>query len=85
MQLGRPGGSAAQGPMTAGQDEGNERSHPLRAVSAVLSAFIGIRKSSARDKDLASLKPVHVIVAGLIAAAVFVATIVTLVLVITSR
>jgi hypothetical protein len=65
------------------QDPGS--SHPLRAVAAVLSAFIGIRKSTARDKDLASLKPLHVIVAGLIAAAVFVATIVALVMLITSR
>jgi len=71
--------------MAAGEEEGGKRSSPLRAVSAVLSAFIGIRKSAARDKDLASLKPIHVIVAGLIAAAVFVATLVTLVLVITSR
>jgi hypothetical protein len=52
---------------------------PLRAVSAVLGAFIGIRKSSARDRDLASLRPAHVIVAGVIAAAIFVLTIVTIV------
>jgi hypothetical protein len=70
--------------MTVDEERGGKRSNPLRAVSAVLGAFIGIRKSAARDKDLASLKPIHVIVAGLIAAAVFVATIVTLVLVITS-
>jgi hypothetical protein len=70
--------------MAVGEEGRSKRSNPLRAVSAVLSAFIGIRKSTARDKDLASLKPIHVIVAGLIAAAVFVATIVTLVLVITS-
>jgi hypothetical protein len=49
----------------------------------VLGAFIGIRKSSARDRDLASLKPVHVIVAGVIAAAIFVLTIVTVVRLIT--
>ena len=70
--------------MAVGDEGRSKTSNPLRAVSAVLSAFIGIRKSTARDKDLASLKPIHVIVAGLIAAAVFVATIVTLVLVITS-
>jgi hypothetical protein len=70
--------------MAAGEEEqGGPKSSPLRAFSAVLGAFIGIRKSSARDRDLASLKPVHVIVAGLIAAAVFVVTIVTLVLLIT--
>lgn len=54
-------------------------SSPLRAVSAVLGAFIGIRKSSAGDRDLASLKPVHVIVAGVVAAALLVVIIVTLV------
>jgi hypothetical protein len=71
--------------MAAGEEERGKAGNPLRAVSAVLSAFIGIRKSAARDRDLASLNPVHVIVAGLIAAAVFVATIVTLVIWITSR
>ena len=66
-------------------DEGerNGRSSPLRAVSAVLGAFIGIRKSSARDRDLANLKPVHVIVVGVVAAALFVLTIVMLVKLIT--
>ena len=71
--------------MTMGEDEQRKASNPLRAVAAVLSAFIGIRKSSARDRDLANLKPVHVIVVGLIAAALFVAVLVTLVQVITSR
>ena len=56
---------------------------PLRAVSAVLGAFIGIRKNSARDKDLASIKPLHVVIAGVIAAAIFVLTIVTFVRLIT--
>jgi hypothetical protein len=59
------------------------RSSPLRAVSAVLSAFIGIRKSSARDRDMASVRPVHIIVAGVIAAAIFVLTLITLVRLIT--
>jgi hypothetical protein len=55
----------------------------LQAVSAVLGAFIGIRKSVDRDKDLASLKPVHAIVAGVIGAALFVFMIVMLVRLIT--
>ncbi len=69
----------------AGEQERGKTSNPLRAVAAVLSAFIGIRKRTARDQDLASLTPVHVIVAGLVAAALFVAALVTLVQVITSR
>jgi Protein of unknown function (DUF2970) len=71
--------------MAVGEDEQRKAGSPLRAVAAVLSAFIGIRKSAARDQDLASLKPVHVIVVGVVAAALFVALLVTLVQVITSR
>ena len=55
----------------------------LQAVSAVLGAFIGIRKGTDRDKDLANLKPVHVIVTGVIGAALFVFMIVMLVRLIT--
>lgn len=59
------------------------KSSPLRAVSAVLGAFIGIRKSSDRDGDIAGLKPAYVIVAAVIAAAIFVLTLITLVQLIT--
>jgi hypothetical protein len=65
------------------RDGGDKSPSALQAVSAVLGAFIGIRKSADRDKDLASLKPVHVIVAGLIGAALFVFMIVMLVKLIT--
>ena len=68
---------------SAQEGESARESSPLRAVSAVLGAFIGIRKSSARDKDLASLKPIHVIVAGVLGAALFVLIIVTVVSLIT--
>lgn len=68
-------------PGAQGQDE--RAGSPWRAIGAVLSAFIGIRKSAERDKDLASLRPVHVIVAGVIAAALFVLLIVTVVHLIT--
>jgi hypothetical protein len=62
---------------------GQPKPSALRAISAVLGAFIGIRKSSAGNRDLASLKPVHVIIAGIIGAALFVTIIVTLVRLIT--
>ena len=68
---------------SAQEGESARENSPLRAVSAVLGAFIGIRKSSARDKDLASLKPIHVIVAGVLGAALFVLIIVTVVSLIT--
>ncbi|MGC9162942.1 MAG: DUF2970 domain-containing protein [Thiomonas sp.] len=44
----------------------------LRALIAVLWSFAGIRKSSERSKDFQNARPEHIIVAGLIAAAVFV-------------
>jgi len=70
-------------PSEPGPEEQKRRSSPLQAVTAVLSAFIGIRKSSSRDRDLATVKPLHVVIAGVIAAAVFVITIVTVVRLIT--
>jgi hypothetical protein len=63
--------------------EPTRKPSPLRALSAVLGAFIGIRKSSERDRDLASLKPVYVILAGVLAAALFVLALVSLVHLIT--
>jgi ABC-type Zn2+ transport system substrate-binding protein/surface adhesin len=65
------------------RDGGEKMPSALQAVSAVLGAFIGIRKTADREKDLASLKPVHVIVAGVIGAALFVIMIVILVRLIT--
>mgnify|MGYP001403952464 CR=1 FL=1 len=70
-------------PSEHGTGESRKRTSALQAVAAVLSAFIGIRKSSARDRDLATVKPLHVIIAGVVAAAIFVITIVTVVRMIT--
>ncbi|NCW78412.1 MAG: DUF2970 domain-containing protein [Oxalobacteraceae bacterium] len=41
-------------------------------VRAVLWSFFGVRKKSDYDEDVQNLNPVHVIVAGIIAAALFV-------------
>lgn len=57
---------------------------PLQVAKAVLSAFIGIRKRAAHEEDAVTITPLQVIVAGLIAAAIFVASLVTLVRYITS-
>ncbi|UJP05999.1 MAG: DUF2970 domain-containing protein [Nitrosomonas sp.] len=43
-----------------------------RIAKAVMFAFIGIRKKSDLESDAASLKPVHVIVGGIIGAIIFV-------------
>lgn len=48
-------------------------------VKAVLWSFLGIRKKGDYESDAAKLNPVHVILAGLIAAALFVLTLVWIV------
>ena len=50
-----------------------------QSVKAVAWSFFGVRRASEYDKDIGRLNPVHVIVAGLMAAAVFVAALVVLV------
>ena len=51
----------------------------LRTFKAVAWSFFGVRKGSDYEKDVNQLNPVHVVVAGVIAAALFVAAIVMLV------
>jgi hypothetical protein len=51
----------------------------LHAFRAVAWSFFGIRKGSEYEKDVTQLKPVHVVVAGVVAAALFVLAIVLLV------
>jgi Protein of unknown function (DUF2970) len=50
--------------------------HSLRAVAW---SFFGVRRSSDHERDMAQLNPVHVIVAGVLGAAVFVGVLVLLV------
>jgi len=49
----------------------------------VLWSFFGVRKGEAMARDAVSIKPLHVIVVGVVFAAIFVLTLVALVLVIT--
>ena len=44
----------------------------LRAVLAVLAAFIGIRRGARADDDTQNLHPAQIIVAGIIMVAVFI-------------
>ena len=57
---------------------------PLQVVKAVLSAFIGIRKGAAHDRDIATIRPAQVIVTGIVAAALVVLGVLLLVRFITS-
>ena len=50
-----------------------------QTMRAVGWSFFGVRKSADYEKDVSQLNPVHLIIAGLIGAAVFVAVLVVLV------
>ncbi len=54
---------------------------PWQALKAVFSAFFGVRRAA--DHEAAQLKLLHVIVAGVLGAAVFVLTLLTIVWLIT--
>lgn len=51
----------------------------LQTLKAVAWSFFGVRKSSDYAQDVAKINPVHVIVAGVLAAVLFVAGLVFLV------
>ncbi|WP_338847162.1 DUF2970 domain-containing protein [Massilia sp. W12] len=46
----------------------------LATVRAVLWSFIGIRKKSGYEQDAEQLNPLHVIIAGVLGAVIFIVT-----------
>jgi hypothetical protein len=50
-----------------------------QTLKAVAWSFFGVRKSSDYEKDVARINPIHVIVAGVLAALVFVIGLIVLV------
>lgn len=48
-------------------------------MKAVFWSFFGIRKKSDYEKDAAQLNPVHVVIAGVIGALIFIATLIMIV------
>jgi hypothetical protein len=51
----------------------------LQTMRAVAWSFFGIRKGSEYEKDVGQLNPVHVVIGGVLGAALFVLGLVTLV------
>lgn len=69
-------------------DENREESKPraagfLQVLGAVFSSFFGVRKRASGERDIGTIKPVHVIVAGVLGAAIMVGLVATLVALIT--
>ncbi len=52
---------------------------PLQTMRAVAWSFFGIRRSSGYEQDVQKLNPVHVVIGGILGAALFVSAIVLLV------
>ena len=59
--------------------QGPEKASPLQVAKAVFWSFLGIRKRRDYEADSVELKPQQVIIAGLIGAAVLVASLILLV------
>jgi hypothetical protein len=51
----------------------------LQTLRAVAWSFFGVRKGSEYEKDVARLNPVHVVIAGVLGAIVFIVLLVVLV------
>ena len=54
------------------ESTGRPRARFLSTMRAVLWSFFGVRRKADYEKDAAELNPVHVIITGLLAAALFV-------------
>lgn len=55
----------------------------LQVLGAVFSSFFGVRKRASGERDMVTIRPVHVVIAGLLGAAILVALLVCLVMFIT--
>ncbi len=65
--------------MTGLRDAVARKGSFLQTLRAVAWSFFGIRKSSGYEQDVKQLNPLHVIVAGVLAAALFVVVLIVLV------
>jgi hypothetical protein len=70
--------------MTADPDAGpkpaiRRKGSLLRTFGAVAWSFFGVRKARDLERDVSELNPLHVVIAGLVAAALFIAALVALV------
>ena len=50
-----------------------------QTLRAVAWSFFGVRKAAEYEKDMNELNPVHLVIAGVLAAVIFIAALITLV------
>ena len=70
--------------IVSGPAQAPRKATPLQVAKAVASAFVGIRRRAAHERDVVTITPVQAIIAGVIGAAIFVASLILLVRHITS-
>jgi len=58
---------------------GRRKASPLRTLLAVAWSFFGVRKSKDLERDMRELNPLHLVVAGILVAALFVGVLIALV------
>jgi Protein of unknown function (DUF2970) len=51
----------------------------VKSIRAVMWSFFGVRKGKDHERDLASLNPLHVVIAGFLCMAIFIAILLTVV------
>ncbi|MET3108894.1 hypothetical protein AAKU67_003383 [Oxalobacteraceae bacterium GrIS 2.11] len=61
------------------KDVTRRKSSFVATMKAVMWSFLGIRKKSSYEEDVAKLNPVHVIIAGILGAIIFIATLLVIV------
>jgi hypothetical protein len=69
--------------VTTGNDSvphaGRRKTSLSRTLLAVVWSFFGVRKSKDLERDVSELNPLHLVVAGVVVAALFVAALIALV------
>jgi len=58
---------------------GRRKAALLRTLLAVVWSFLGIRKSKDLERDVSELNPLHLVIAGIVVAALFVGALIALV------
>jgi len=61
------------------KEASKRKSSFLATMKAVFWSFLGIRKKNDYEQDAAQLNPVHVIIAGIIGALIFISVLITIV------
>ena len=63
----------------AASHAGRRKASLARTLLAVVWSFFGVRKSRDLERDLSELNPLHLVVAGVVVAALFVVALIALV------